>query len=242
MGQSSWNCSPASTFPVFVAVVSSGCCKSGVSVWGGEGASGASIPLSPGGVVCVAWSVPELGPQNIRTASVRSVVRSGGSTGVPDTWADASLREPHRLSVVSLDGLWEDPYFCFSILGQPTHICAAAASASKVIIDLGAGQICGWHVTEGGGQPRVVGLRPEGIRCILIFLRGLSYVHHLAGVPNIAQGGSTGSILDILAGGRLHNCWHSVGYLANRVPPLTGSGSAQMSSKKTATDSSVVRT
>ena len=36
--------------------------------------------------------------------------------------------------------------------------------------------------------------------------------------------------------------WHKVGYLANRVPPLTGSGSAQISSKKTVTDSTAVQT
>ena len=36
--------------------------------------------------------------------------------------------------------------------------------------------------------------------------------------------------------------WHRVGYLANRVPPLTGSGSAQISAKKTVTDSTAVQT
>ena len=36
--------------------------------------------------------------------------------------------------------------------------------------------------------------------------------------------------------------WHRVGYLANRVPPLTGSGSAQISSNHSVTDSSPVQT
>ena len=37
-------------------------------------------------------------------------------------------------------------------------------------------------------------------------------------------------------------CWHRVGYLANRVPRLTGSVSAQISSNQTVTDSSAVQT
>ena len=56
MGQSSWSRSLASTYPVLMAVLLLGCWGSGVARKGGEGASCVSIPVSPAGVVCVAWS------------------------------------------------------------------------------------------------------------------------------------------------------------------------------------------
>ena len=47
MGQSPWNCSLASTFLVFEAVLLSGCWGSGVARRGGGGAALVSIPVSP---------------------------------------------------------------------------------------------------------------------------------------------------------------------------------------------------
>ena len=55
-----------------------------------------------------------------------------------------------------------------------------------------------------------------------------------------AQGGGMSELLCAQQGGYAGIFgWHRVGYSANGVPPLTGSGSAQLSSLRTVTNSAL---